>query len=162
MNAIPFTYNDGGRSQSGFKGDAGDCFIRAAAIASGLSYRFIYDFVAEEAAKERVNTKRRKGRRSSPRTGVFRNTADRVLARLGFEKISVMGIGTGCTTHLRASELPSKGKIVVNLSKHFAAVVDGVLMDTHDCSRDGTRCVYSYWINRIDGCAQLDTEGATA
>lgn len=159
MNAIPFAYNDGGRSQAGYRGDTGDCFVRAAAIASGLPYQFIYSLVAEEAARERVNTKRRKGRRSSPRTGVFRATADRVLARLGFEKVSVMSIGSGCTTHLRADELPLEGKIVVNLSKHFAAVVDGVLMDTHDCSRDGTRCVYSYWVNKIDGCAQVEMEG---
>jgi len=25
-------------------------------------------------------------------------------------------------------------------------VIDGVLHDTHDCSRDGTRCVYGYWL----------------
>lgn len=27
----------------------------------------------------------------------------------------------------------------------YAAVVDGVVRDTHDPSRDGTRCVYGYW-----------------
>lgn len=157
-SAIPFAYNDGGRSQAGYRGDTGDCFVRAAAIASGLTYQFIYDLVAEEASKERVNTKRRKGRRSSPRTGVFRATADRVLSRLGFEKVSVMAIGSGCTTHLRSGEIPSAGRLIVNLSKHFAAVVDGTLMDTHDCSRNGTRCVYSYWINKIDGCARFETQ----
>jgi hypothetical protein len=25
-------------------------------------------------------------------------------------------------------------------------VIDGVLHDTHDCTRGGTRCVYGYWI----------------
>lgn len=156
MSAIPFNYSDGGRSLAGYRGDTGDCFVRAAAIASGLLYADVYDLVTLESRKERVNTKRRKGRRSSPRTGVFRSTADRVLSRLGFEKVSVMGIGTGCITHLRADELPSEGKIVVNLSKHYAAVIDGVLMDTFDCSREGTRCVYSYYINSIWGCAQID------
>jgi hypothetical protein len=24
-------------------------------------------------------------------------------------------------------------------------VIDGVIHDTHDCSRGGTRCVYGYW-----------------
>lgn len=155
--AIPFTYNDGGRSAAGFKGHTGDCFVCAATIASGLTYQFIYDLVIKESARERTNTKHRKGRRSHPRTGVFRATAERVLTRLGFEKVSVMTVGSGCTTHLRSDELPPTGKIVVNLSKHFAAVIDGTLMDTHDCSRRGTRCVYSYWINAIDGCAQLES-----
>lgn len=153
---IDFIYNDGGRADAGYKGRTGDCFIRAAAIASGLSYQFIYDLLHEEAKKERINSKHRKGRRSSPRVGVFRPTADRILARLGFEKVSVMTIGSGCTMHLRRGEVPSEGRIIVNLSRHFAAVIDGVLMDTHDSSTEGTRCVYSYWINRIDGCAQIE------
>lgn len=34
---------------------------------------------------------------------------------------------------------------VVRLSKHFTAVIDGVVHDTHDPSRDGTRCVYGIW-----------------
>ena len=32
------------------------------------------------------------------------------------------------------------------LSGHLAAVIDGVVHDIHDCSRDGTRCVYGYFI----------------
>lgn len=31
-------------------------------------------------------------------------------------------------------------RMIVRLSGHLAAVIDGVLHDTHDCSRDGTRC----------------------
>jgi hypothetical protein len=55
-----------------------------------------------------------------------------------------MGIGTGCTVHLRDGELPS-GRLVVSVSRHEVAVIDGVMHDTHDPSRDGTRCVYGYW-----------------
>jgi hypothetical protein len=51
-----------------------------------------------------------------------------------------MQIGSGCTVHL----LPS-GKLVVSVSKHLTAVIDGVIHDTHDCSRAETRCVYGYW-----------------
>jgi hypothetical protein len=32
------------------------------------------------------------------------------------------------------------------VSKHYCAVIDGVIHDTSDPSRDGTRCVYGYWI----------------
>ena len=55
-----------------------------------------------------------------------------------------MLIGTGCRVHLRRDELPT-GRLVVALSGHMAAVIDGVLNDTHDCSRAGTRCVYGYY-----------------
>ena len=66
------------------------------------------------------------------------------MASLGFTWHPTMQIGSGCKTHLRADELP-KGRLVVALSHHMAAVVDGVLYDTYDCSRDGSRCVYGYY-----------------
>jgi hypothetical protein len=56
-----------------------------------------------------------------------------------------MAVGSGCKVHLRADELPS-GRLIVRVSHHFAAVIDGVIHDTHDCSRGGTRCVYGYWV----------------
>ncbi len=55
-----------------------------------------------------------------------------------------MAIGSGCTVHLRIGELPA-GRLVVSLSKHMTAVIDGVIHDTYDPSRGGTRCVYGYW-----------------
>lgn len=42
-------------------------------------------------------------------------------------------------------ELPH-GRLVVMLSRHAAAVIDGVLHDTYQDDRGGTRCVYGYWI----------------
>jgi len=66
------------------------------------------------------------------------------MKELGFEWKPTMNIGQGCKVHLRADELPC-GNIIVNVSKHFAAVIDGVLHDTYDCSREGTRCVYGYY-----------------
>jgi len=56
-----------------------------------------------------------------------------------------MFIGSGCKVHLKKDELPG-GKLIVNVSKHITAVVDGVINDTFDCSRDETRCVYGYYI----------------
>lgn len=55
-----------------------------------------------------------------------------------------MQIGQGCKVHLRADELP-QGRLVVSLSKHHSAVIDGVVHDTFDPNRDGTRCVYGYY-----------------
>ncbi|MGH2478016.1 MAG: hypothetical protein ACRDIL_22445 [Candidatus Limnocylindrales bacterium] len=55
-----------------------------------------------------------------------------------------MAIGSGWRVHLRADELPA-GWLIVQLSGHVTAVIDGVVHDTHDPSRHGTRCVYGYW-----------------
>jgi hypothetical protein len=56
-----------------------------------------------------------------------------------------MKIGTGCKVHLKDGEIPSYGRLVLSLSKHYSCVIDGVIHDTHDPSRDGDRCVYGYW-----------------
>lgn len=55
-----------------------------------------------------------------------------------------MFIGSGCKVHLRGDELPA-GRLIVSVSKHLVAVIDGVIHDTYDCSRNGTRCVYGYY-----------------
>lgn len=62
----------------------------------------------------------------------------------GFTWVPTMGIGTGAKVHLRADELPG-GVVLARVSKHFATLIDGVIHDTLDPSRDGTRCVYGYW-----------------
>ena len=135
-------YNDGGRAAAGFKGSTGDCVVRAIAIAGNLDYQQVYDELNEAAQRERP----RKGRsRSSSRTGVKRNTIRRYLKDLGWSWTPTMEIGSGCQVHLRADELPS-GRIVVALSKHLAAVIDGTVHDIDpDVARGGTRCVYGYW-----------------
>ena len=139
---MKFEFDDGGRADAGFKGEADDCVTRAIAIATSKSYQEIYDLVNEFGASERTSKKRKK--KSSARTGVYKPTIRKIMEHLGFEWIPMMGIGTGCLVHLKEDELPS-GTIIVNLSRHVSAVVDGVIYDTHDPSRDETRCVYGYW-----------------
>ena len=56
-----------------------------------------------------------------------------------------MLIGQGCKVHLTADEL-LKGTLIVAVSKHLTCVKDGVIYDTYDCSRDGSRCVYGYYV----------------
>lgn len=138
-------YNDGGRAAAGYKGETGDCGARAAAIATGKPYQEIYDRLNQLAKMERGRGLKRK--KSNARTGIYRQTMDKLLAEEGFKWQSCMSIGSGCTVHVRKDELPS-GALVVRLSKHFAAVVDGELHDTYDSSREGTRCVYGYWIKQ--------------
>lgn len=136
-----WVYNDGGRRAAGFRGDTGDCAARAVAIAAEIPYRDVYDRLNDLAKFE---SPRGRGRMSSARTGVHRQTYDALLDELGFEWVPTMTIGSGCRVHLCAEELPS-GRIVARLSRHVCAVVNGVVHDTHDPTRDGTRCVYGYW-----------------
>lgn len=143
MSSAQFVYNDGGRREAGYKGDTGDCVVRAIAIAAEKPYQEVYDAVNALAQTEPPSKRRR--RRSSARTGVYRVTSDRYLTRLGWTWHATMRIGQGCKVHLRSEELPA-GRLIVRVSKHMVAVVDGVIHDTHDPSRGGTRCVYGYWI----------------
>lgn len=138
---MEWIYDDGGRSNY-FKGTAGDCVCRAIAIATRKDYKEVYDLINEYAKRERTG-KRKRGK-SSARSGVYMTTTRKIMADLGWTWVPTMQIGSGCTTHLRAEELPS-GRIICSTSKHLVAVIDGVIHDTHDPSRDGERCVYGYW-----------------
>ena len=141
-----FVYNDGGRKAAGYKGDTGDCVTRSIAIAARLPYQQVYDRLAEGNAKQR-KSKHDKGERTrTARDGISttRKWFKDYMRELGFTWTPTMQIGSGCTTHLKEDELPS-GHLVVSVSKHFTAVINGVIQDTHDCSRDGTRCVYGYY-----------------
>lgn len=152
---MEFAYDDGGRAAAGFKGSAGDCMARAIAIAAEMPYEAAYGLVNAHSESERPS-KRRRGK-SSARTGVHKVTARAIMAAIGWTWVPTMGIGTGCTVHLKDGELPS-GRIIALVSKHYVAVIDGVIRDTHDPQRntmyfkpDGTldrvagRCVYGYW-----------------
>lgn len=137
-----FIKNDGGRAAAGFKGEAGDCACRAIAIAAQIPYAEAYELINRFGAMERLSKNRRS--KSSARTGVYQPTMRRIMDSLGFVWVPTMGIGTGCKTHLVADELPA-GRVICSVSKHYVAVVDGVIHDTYDPSREGTRCVYGYW-----------------
>lgn len=144
MSALPFVQDDGGRAAAGRRGQTSDCVCRAVAIATGLPYAEVYERINAMAGRERVTRRRRKRGRSSARTGVYKPTTRRLMESLGWVWTPTMQIGSGCKVHLRAGELPA-GRLVVSVSRHLTAVIDGVIHDTHDPSRDGTRCVYGYW-----------------
>ncbi len=137
-----FQFNDGGRAASGHAGRAKDCVTRAVAITTGKPYQEVYDALNRLGASERVG--RRKKKKSSSESGVFRLTYQRYMESLGWRWEPTMTIGSGCRVHLRASELP-QGVLLVRVSRHLTAVIDGVIHDTHDCSRKGKRCVYGYF-----------------
>lgn len=154
-----FVFDDGGRAAAGFKGSAGDCVARAIAITSGKPYAEVYAALARGTGAQRAG---KRGKRSaSARNGVNVTRAwfKAYMASLGFMWHPTMTIGSGCKVHLVAAELPP-GRLVVSVSKHYTAMIDGVIHDTHDprreihemTTRNGVtthtirrRCVYGYW-----------------
>ena len=137
---MQYQYNDGGRAEAGYRGDAGDCVVRAIAIATSKPYAEVYNAISTMARDERP----RNHKKSSARNGVYRITYQKYLESLGWVWHATMGIGTGCKVHLREGELPG-GRLIVRVSLHIVAVIDGVIHDTSDCSRGGWRCVYGYF-----------------
>lgn len=157
-----FHFDDGGRAAAGFKGKAGDCVVRAVAIATGQSYSAVYAAVAEVNANTVKRRSKSAGRRSA-RSGIFTNAKPfrDYMHAIGWTFVPAMGIGTGCRVHLTDGELPA-GRLIVKVSKHVVAVIDGVIHDTHDPQREihrmaggpdgkavaagiSRRCVYGYW-----------------
>lgn len=139
---MEWIYDDGGRADAGYKGETSDCVCRAISIAAQMDYKEVYDKINHYAKDERMT--KRQGFRSNARKGVRKKTSRKIMADLGWKWNPTMQIGSGCSVHMRAEELP-KGRIICQLSKHVVAVIDGVIHDTYDCSREETRCVYGYW-----------------
>jgi hypothetical protein len=153
----PWVYDDGGRAAAGYKGNTGDCVVRAIAIAAELPYEEVYEALYQRTQKLRLKRERNK----SPRLGVLPKVFRPYLESMGWEFVPTMGlkrgarvegsnppryawIGTGCRVHLRPEELPS-GRLICSVSGHLVAVIDGVARDTYDPTREGTRCVYGYF-----------------
>jgi hypothetical protein len=155
---MKFVVNDGGRKDAGFKGDVGDCVCRSITIITEKPYKEVYDAL-NEISKEMgywhrthpVKTKYGNSREkmSSSRTGHMRKVYEKYLFSLGYKWIPTMKIGSGCKVHLKADELPN-GRLIVAVSRHITAVIDGVIYDTYDCSRKEKRCVYGYYIKDVD------------
>ena len=141
---MTFQYNDGGRADAGFKGKTGDCVARAIAIASGRPYKEVYDRLATGTGSQRAGKVGKRAASASHGINVTRKWFKDLMAEWGFEWVPTMTIGSGCKTHLTADELPA-GRLVVSVSKHYTAMVDGVINDTWNPDRGGKRCVYGYW-----------------
>lgn len=165
-----FEYNDGGRTDAGFRGNAGDCVVRAVAIATEQDYMQVYKDLGDGCRSQRLT--KRSSRKASARSGVNvkRKWFKDYMAALGWEWTPTMFIGSGCRVHLTDNELPT-GRLIVSVSKHYTTVINGVVHDTHDPQRNAhvtefgatrdlkpgewrtengihsiqRRCVYGYW-----------------
>lgn len=172
---MQFVYNDGGRKAAGFQGKAGDCVARSIAIATGLPYTIVYDRLANGNADQRSSRHSRSKSSHGVRTASHGIWTTRkwfldYMHELGFVWTPTMLVGQGCKVHLHDNELPM-GRLIAKLSKHYTAVIDGVINDTYDPRREvhcirplssgplkpgewinengvcsvSRRCVYGYW-----------------
>ena len=143
-----YQYNDGGRSDAGYKGDAGDCVVRAIAIATEQSYQKVYDDLKEfnvEFAKGRSRAAKKVADRGpSPRDGNFKEAYAKYLKSLGWDWKATCRPGQKWRLHLDPYELP-EGRIICKVSRHAVAAIGSIVQDTYDCTRDGTRMVYGYY-----------------
>jgi hypothetical protein len=144
---VKWVYDDGGRAAAGFRGRTGDCVVRAVAIASQQPYAAVY---ADMQAFIRGSRQTKLVALSNVRTGVHKPVIRRYLFDRGWIWTPTMGIGTGTTVHLHDGALPT-GRLIVSVTKHLTAVLDGIIHDTHDPSRCGTRCVYG-WYEQQPNC----------
>ncbi|HET7116104.1 MAG TPA: hypothetical protein VFI29_06420 [Hanamia sp.] len=146
-----FKFNDGGRTQAGYKGSTGDCVTRAIAIVTGKTYSEVYDRMFIEikkfaATKRSAAAKRaaRGGGRAgtTPRNGISKKVYHKYLIEeIGMIWTPTMLVGQGCKVHLTEPELPS-GKLIVQIARHLTIVIDGVINDTWNGSG---KCVYGYY-----------------
>jgi len=128
-----FIFNDGGRKEAGFKGNAGDCSVRAIAIAIGMDYKTAYKLIAT------ANQNNGKGR--SARRGIDKDLYSDVLKTLGWVWNSApkfIGRKAKCKDmHL--------GTVIARQAGHYVAVINGIPQDTWDCSH---KMVYGFWAKK--------------
>lgn len=143
MKQLGYQYDDGGRYEAGWFSLAGDCFCRAVSIAMDRPYAEVYDEINRFAKENETPSRTRRGK-STARNGYHNTTGRAYLISKGWKWTPTMHIGQGCQVHMNADELPTEGPMILNVSKHWVAVVDGVVRDSHDPRRGGKRCVYGY------------------
>ncbi|MEK9767811.1 MAG: hypothetical protein VW683_02720 [Betaproteobacteria bacterium] len=125
-----YIYNDGGRSNY-FKGTAGDCAVRAMAIALELDYKQVYNELAQANAKGRGGVK-------SARNGIYKEDFNRVLESHGWTWVPAPKFD-GRKAYV--GDMP-KGRVIARMAKHFVAVINGVAYDTWDSTE---KMIYGYW-----------------
>lgn len=131
---MKWEYDTGGRENYFKKLNVGDCVVRAIAIANDLDYKVSYNLV------------KRYYHGNTPRNGVPTKVYGELLKDLGWKYVSFSGRGyKGKGKFLNEKSLPIDETIICRVSNHLTTVIDGVIHDTYDCSKSGTRQVYGYW-----------------
>lgn len=124
-----WVYDDGGRAQAGYLfHSAGDCVARAIAIATEMPYQVVVDII----------DKAHYGRKGGSQSGSYDFANRGILTALGWKRVTTKA-------HLNSDEFPP-GRLILEVSSHMVALIDGVIHDTYDPSYHGSRRVYAYWV----------------
>ena len=130
---IGYVYNDGGRAAANYRGDTGDCVVRAIAIAGDYDYRHVYDAMGEamrEAGWARSGNAYAlaRGRTRTRGQPHARDVQHQVIQEFGFVKAPF--VRGPRPTYTEAHE--RHGICIAKTTKHVAALRDGALQDTFD------------------------------
>lgn len=127
---MTYKYDDGGRVAAGFK-SKNDCGIRAVAIACDITYQEARKLLKEHAKKGKQGN-------GQIANGIWKEDMDSALKSLGWVRFSAPKFEG---RKARYTDMPP-GRHIVQMAKHYAAVVDGTLLDAWDSSN---KMVYGYW-----------------
>jgi hypothetical protein len=149
--AIPWKHNDAGnpgRTTKRGRLIVGNAVVRAIAIATEQNYwpvyRELYTAQCEYVSKSRSKRIKDKGA-SIDYAGVWPDVSKQYLLDRGWTWTPTMSIGSGTTVHLTYEEIPDLPVFVARVSRSLVTVVNGVVQDIGDPSRDGTRALYGYF-----------------
>jgi len=110
----------------------GDCTVRAFALAAGLSYRVAWQMLYQAQGRHRMT-----GFRLPELLDLEPDTFG-VVRRLPFPAER----GAPRMTAPEFAARYPRGSYVLRMAGHVAAIEDGVLYDSFDCS---DRCIYTAW-----------------
>ena len=114
------------------KWDTADCTVRALAKARGMSYNEAWSALYDLQARHKT---------CSFRIADFLRREPAALGAVGYVPCKAVKGFKRITSGDFARMYP-KGKFILRMAHHVAAVVDGVLYDTWDSSR---KCCYGAW-----------------
>ena len=151
-----FEYNDGGRLAAGFTGLRDDCVVRAIAIATGKPYRDVFNAL-QNGLRHQIEVERLGSLKygikgdyrptATPHEGLCGHVFGPYLRWLGWEYVVRPVVTNGKPLRLRSGALPP-GHLIVLLSNHLVAVINGVIHDTHNSALRGMRPIYGYFIKK--------------
>lgn len=149
--AIPWKYNDAGNPGRRTKRGrlvVGNAVVRAIAIATEHPYWETYYalYAAQCEYVKRSRSKRVKDKGASiDYAGVWPDVSKQYLLDRGWIWVPIMEVGSGVTVHLTYEEIPDLPLFIARVSRSLVTVVNGVVQDIGDPSRDGTRALYGYF-----------------
>ena len=127
---IGYRYHDGGRATPGFKGDTGDCAIRALAILTGIFYADVYRRMAI-CMKRAGNAASGSAYCQRPRGGLNSTVSPRAVQNLVKASYGLRRIKLAPGPRPTWTEAWTLyGDCLVDTARHVAAMVGGNLRDT--------------------------------